>query len=211
MAAQDLCTLADVRAALEIPTADTARDALISSLITQASEAIMNEVDREFAPASASLTRRFRVDGLTLNLAPYDLRTVATLTLNPESTSPQVLNATSDYQPLPIGSPTGTFTSVRFSGLLNSLYASQTVFSFGYALCDIAGAWGFTAVPPDVNRACVITVGAWLRKDVSQLIMAGVIDSGGGLAPAFPTTFEIPRNAKSLLGPFYRLRSMVVV
>lgn len=209
MAAQDLCSLADVRASLEIPTADTNRDTLIQTLITAASEAIMNETDREFAPATASATRRFRLDDLSLNLAPYDLRTVTTLTLNPETSSPINLNATTDYQPLPIGSPSGTFTSVRFSSLLTALYASQTVFSFGYALCDINGAWGFSSVPLDVNRACVITVGAWLRKDVSQLFASGELDIGGGLAPTFPTTLEIPNSAIALLQPFYRLRAFV--
>lgn len=210
MAAQDLCTLADVRASLEIPAADTSRDALISTLITAASEVILNDTDREFAPATASATRRFRVDSLLLNLAPYDLRTVTTITLNPETSSPAVLNVTTDYQLLPIGSPSGTYTSLAFSTLLTSLYASQTVFSFGYALVDIAGAWGFTAVPVDVNRACVVTVGSWLRKDVSMLLASGELDMGGGLTPNFPATMQLPKAAKALLAPFYRLRTLVV-
>src|SRR5262249_20112108 len=153
MAAQDLCTLSDVRASLELPVSDTSRDSLISSLITSASEAIMNEVDREFAPVTASATRRFRVDGLLLNLAPYDLRTVATMTANPESTSPVTLAVTTDYELLPVGSPAGTYTSVGFSAYATWLY-SQTAFQFGHALVDINGAWGFATVPIDVARAC---------------------------------------------------------
>ncbi len=212
MPAQDLCSLADVRASLEIPGSDTSRDSLISTLITAASTAIMNETDREFAPVTASATRRFKVAGLTVNLAPYDLRTVTAVTLNPEGTSPSVLNVTTDYQLQPIGAPSGTYTSIAFSGLLASLFSSQTVFSFGYALVDIAGAWGFATVPTDVNRACVVTVGSWLRKDVSALIASGELDmTGGGLAPAFPSTMEIPNAAKQLLAQFYRLRSLVVV
>lgn len=209
MAAQDLCSLADVRASLELPSADTSRDTLIGTLITAASQAILREVDREFAPATASATRRFRVDDLTLSLAPFDLRTASSVTLNPETSNPITLTATQDYQLLPIGSPSGTFTSVRFSSLLTALYASNTVFAFGYALCDISGAWGFATVPVDVNRACVVTVGAWLRKDVSQLFTSGELDMGGGLAPAFPTTLEIPNAAIALLQPFYRLQTFV--
>jgi hypothetical protein len=34
---------------------------------------------------------------------------------------------------------------------------------------------------------------------------------GGGLAPAFPSTMELPNAAKELLGSFYRLRAQVVV
>ena len=167
----------------------------------------MNEVDREFAPATASATRRFRVDGLTINLAPYDLRTVTSMSLNPETASPATLTVTTDYQLLPIGGTSGgTFTSVRLSGLLASLFQSSTVFAFGYALLDVNGAWGFSSVPADVNRACVVTVGSWLRKDVSQLIATGEFEMGAGLAPQFPSTMEIPNAAKRLLGPFYRLR-----
>jgi hypothetical protein len=210
MAAQDLCTLADVRASLEIPVADTSRDALIATLITAASDAIMNETDREFAPVTASATRRIKVDGLTFDLAPYDLRTVTTMTLNPEGASPTVLAAATDYQLQPIGAPSGTYTSVKLSGFLASLYAGPSLYTFGYALIDIAGAWGFASVPTDVNRACVVTVGSWLRKDVSSLLAGSEFDVGGGIAPAFPTTMEIPNAAKRLLGSFYRLGSMVV-
>ena len=170
----------------------------------------MNEVDREFAPATASATRRFKVDGLTLNLAPYDLRTVSTMTLNPETSSPQVLNVTTDYQLQPIGAPSGVYSSVKFSAWLAALYGSTTLYAFGYALVDIAGAWGFATVPLDVNRACVITVGSWLRKDVAALLAAGELDLGGGLTPPFPATMEIPNAAKRLLGPFYRLRAFVL-
>src|SRR5262245_24409527 len=209
MAAQDLCSLADVRAALELPAADTSRDTLISSLITAASVAIMAEVQREFAPVTASATRRFRTEGLVLSLAPYDLRTVTSLTVNPESSSPYTAVATQDYQLEPIGSPTGTFTSVQFSAYLTALTGGQTTFAFGYTIVDINGAWGFASVPLDVNRATVVTVASWLRKDVTALIAAAEMDVGGGIAPGFPATMEIPNAAKRLLHPYYKLEQLV--
>lgn len=205
MAAQDLCTLADVKTALEIT--DTSRDSLISALITQASDAILSDTDREFAPVTASATRRFRIDSFTVNLSPYDLRTAATVTLHPESTAPQTLTAASDYQLLPIGSPSGTFTSLVLANTLAQIGSSDTAFKYGYALLDVNGAWGFSAVPTDVIRAAVITVGAWMRKDVTSILAE--VDLAEGLAPAFPSTLEIPRNAKALLGPFYRLPQWV--
>lgn len=206
MAAQDLVTLSDVKTFLEVT--DTDRDTLIAAAITRASEAIMGEVDREFAPATASATRRFRVDSLQVNLAPYDLRSTTTVTLNPETTSPQTLTAGTDFELLPVGAPSGTYTSLRFSALLASLF-STTAFAFGHALVDISGAWGFSAVPPDVQQACLVTVGSWLRKDVTALITSGELDLGGGLAPVFPQTLAIPRDAKALLSPWYRLRAFV--
>jgi hypothetical protein len=84
------------------------------------------------------------------------------------------------------------------------------VYSFGHALIDINGAWGFATVPTDVNRACVVTVASWMRRDVQALIAAGEFDLGGGLVPPFPSTMEIPFAAKRLLAPFYRLSSLVV-
>ena len=48
MAAQDLCSLSDVRAFLELPAADTGRDTLISNTITPISDAIARYCEREF-------------------------------------------------------------------------------------------------------------------------------------------------------------------
>src|SRR5262245_18909901 len=210
MAAQDLCTLPDVRAALEVPTADTKRDTLISSYITRASDALMNEVDREFAPATGSATRRFEITGFYLSLSPYDLRTVSSFVLNPEGTSPQTLVAGTDYELRPIGSPSGTFGSDRFSGLL--ILASQTVFTFDHALCDITGAWGFASVPEDVKQAAILTVAAWLRADKAALEQAAEVTGEGQiLAPSFAASYSISGDAKSLLEPWYRLRAQVAV
>lgn len=207
MAAQDLCSLSDVRQALELPTADTSRDALIGVLITVASDAIMNETEREFAPVTASATRRVKFTSLSIDLAPYDLRTVATLTVHPESSSPIVLVATSEYQLLPIPSPTGTYQRILISALRPDVLASTTPFNFGYALVDINGAWGFASVPTNVNRACVETVISWLRKDVGAFDLGDLAEPGRGLLPR--DAFPIPTKAWMLLKPFRRLQQLI--
>ncbi len=76
--AQNLCLLADVRALMQKKAADTGQDALIATLITNASDAIMRFCDREFAPTSAGVTRTFEFpwEGEFVSLAPYDLRAV---------------------------------------------------------------------------------------------------------------------------------------
>lgn len=201
----DLCTVADVRAAEEAPSADTARDSLVQSLITAASDAIMKEVEREFAPATTSATRRLRVDGYTLSLAPYDLRSVAVATLHPESTTPTILVAGSDYELLPVGAPLGTYTSVRFSSYLANLLTSDTAFRMGNALIDINGAWGFASVPTLANRACVLTVLAWVRRDISAMGLSNEFD---GHPTTSPTAFGIPYEARRLLASYYRLRAL---
>jgi hypothetical protein len=198
---RDLCTVANVKEGLE--TSETTRDALIQTLITAASVAIMQDTGREFAPSTASATRRIQVDGYRVSLEPYDLRTVATMTLHPESSSPVVLSTT-DYQLVPAVSADGVYQAVAISGY--QVLLSDTAFKFGYALLDIAGAWGFTAVPLDVTRACVETVEAWLRADVAEFGLADMIEAGPTLNPR--SAFPIPFKAWAFLAPYRRLSSM---
>ena len=204
-AAWDLCTLANVREAPELPASDTTRDNLIQSLISDLSRAIMREYDREFAPATASATRRFQVPAgsLYLDLAPYDLRTVSSLTINPEASPGSVLTATTDYQLMPVTSPQGPYQGIRFSNRLTSLHVSQTAQDYGYTLVDIAGAWGFSAVPDDVKRACVIAVQSGLRRDLTELAIAG-IDEPQSISPEGPATHAIPAASRRLLAPYRR-------
>ena len=201
----DLCTLADVRQALELPASDTTRDNLIQSLITDLSRAIMREYDREFAPVTAAATRRFQVPAgsLFLDLAPYDLRTVSSLTINPEASGGTALTAITDWQLMPVTSPQGPYQGLRFSNRLTSLHVSQTAQDYGYTLVDIAGAWGFGSVPPDVKRACVIAVQSALRRDLTELAIAG-IEEAQMIAPEGPATHAIPAASRRLLAPYRR-------
>lgn len=207
MAAQDLTTLAAVRARLELPASDTSRDTLISALITSASDAIIREVEREFAPVTASATRRFEIRpgrrvGVTLmvSLAPYDLRSVSAMTLNPESLAPTTLVATTDYILWPTQPRDTVYTAVAIGS--NVSVASTTLNTFGFAYLDIAGAWGFASVPTDVAEACIDTVRSWLRRD-SVAYGADVADMGG-ISPVADGTYSIPRAALKKLQPYRR-------
>ena len=77
MAAGDLCTLAEARAFLELPVADTARDSLITTTIAAVSKAIQQYTQRELYPVGTA-TRVFKLPlgQYTLSLVPFDLRTV---------------------------------------------------------------------------------------------------------------------------------------
>lgn len=202
MAAQDLCTLSDVRQALELPVADTSRDALINVLITAASDTIMDETAREFAPATASATRRFYFRGLEIDVGPRDLRTVTSITVHPESASPIVLTATTDFQLYPPDA-VGPFQRIRLSNRRPDLLNSDTAVNFGYSLVDINGAWGFATIPSNVNRACVETVTSWLRRDISALDLSELAEAGRSLLPSHE--FPIPGKAWLLLKRYRRL------
>jgi hypothetical protein len=176
--ATDLCQLSDVRALLTKATADTAQDAVISSLITRASKLIMNEVDREFVTAGTNpQTRRTQVENAVVNLAPWDLQSATTVTFNPESTSPSTLVANQDYVLLPVKAPNGVYTALQLSKSL-SVAASRTAQAFDLALLDITGNWGFPAIPADIVQACAIAVVIWMRREVQAFATTFNLDEG---------------------------------
>lgn len=210
MAAEDLCTLADVRLALELDAADTSRDTLIQGLITDASLEIMAEVNREIAPKTVA-TRRFRVDlkrqlqggAVLVSLSPYDLAAATSVTLNPETATPNVLAALTDYVLDPEPAKFGVYTALRLQKA--TVFSSPTVSTFGFAYLDVAGSWGFPAVPAAAKRACVLTVMSWLRRDISAFAFAPKDD--GELKPAVDPSYSLPPAARRKLWPLYRQRA----
>lgn len=171
MAAIDLTTRAAVRTFLQKPAADTNQDALIDTLITAASRAIGNYAQREFVP-TASATRQFLLrGGYTLDLAPYDLRTVTTITLDPDlPVAEQTTLTTADYKLRPKPAVDGTYQQIRLN-----VTPRDTPGKPSDREVAISGAWGFAAIPEDVSDACIKTVAIWLRGEVQ----------------AFATTFSL--------------------
>jgi hypothetical protein len=202
--ARDLCTVADVRAALETPSADTLRDSLIQTYITIYSEAIINDTDREFAPVSTAATRRFRLNmgQFVLDLAPYDAASVTSVVLHPESTAPITLTATDQYLFQPISKPDGVFTSLELSRLMTGIYTSATAVRYGFAMVDITGNWGFPSVPVDVKQACILAVTSAMRRDISAFAMN--TDDALMLAPDRAATYGLPQATRRLLYPYRR-------
>lgn len=200
----DLCAVSDVREQLETSTSDRTRDELISTYISGASAQIIREYEREFAPATPTDTRNYPWDPrqLTCDLSPNDLRSVSLLRLNPEETGPVTLTEGNDFVLSPINDPDGIYTSLRFSGFL--VARSQRFFRFGFINVEITGAWGWAAVPTEVRDACVLTVAAALRRDVSSLALAGVSGDLTDLQPDMPSNYAIPPAARRKLAPFRR-------
>lgn len=208
MAAGDLCSLSDVRLALEMPAADTSRDSLISSLITIYSKAICSEVNREFAPTSGTVgtptTRRFRVElgQYRIDLEPYDLQTLSSVVLHPESVASVTLTVTDQFQLQPVTKPDGVWTSLQFSNLLTSMFTSQTAVRYGYCLVDVSGVWGFASVPDPVKQACVLTVTSAMRRDVSAFGMD--VQEAVELATERSSNYGIPPAARRMLNSYRR-------
>lgn len=197
MATGDLCTLADVRLAMETKSTDTELDNLITALIPQATRAIIDVCQRELAPASTT-TRRIDVSSYHVDLCPYDLRAATTVTLDPDANA-TVLVAHVDYELLPIGGDKdGMFTRIRLSKFL-SLW-TEKMFAFGHADLAITGDWGYLTPPQPVKDACVVAVRSWLRRDLATYAQ---IDAAG--AQPQPTgTYSLPKAALSKIAPYMR-------
>lgn len=177
MATVDWITRDELKTQLEI--SGTARDVLIDAAITAASRALNRRSGREVTPQTDGATRLFPVeirvvrgDMLRVDLHPYDLRAATTVTVNPEASAPNVLTAGTDYMLWPLGGrkQTGTYTSLRLSNYITSLW-STSADNFGIVQLEVLGDWGIwnTAdVPEDVKRACVVTVGSWIDKAIAE-------------------------------------------
>jgi hypothetical protein len=200
----DLCTVADVKLAMEQGVASTSLDPLIQTLITAASNMIPNRYQRDFAPVT-SATYTFKVIGFMVDLSPHDLRTVTTVTLDPQGTA-TVLAAT-QYRLSPSGgeSNLGTYTAVEVSRLQN-LYSSS-ITNFGYTELGIAGAWGPAAVTDDVRRACALTVASWMSariSDSSSSLLGDLAQESRDVRPDRFGGFAIPFDAHMILEQYDR-------
>lgn len=197
-----LCTRAQVIDRLGI--SGTGTNDQIDAMIAAVLPRVSNHYGREFMP-HATATRTFEVRNRLVSLGAYDLRTVTTMTLHPEATTPTVLTADSDYALMPAALG-GTYSGVRLSGAL-TLRSSDFAAKFGYAQLEIAGAWGIWAttaeVPADIQEAAVECVCSWLDQPSS--VIAG-IDSGDARAvmPGIPQTWDIPASAHRKFMPYNR-------
>lgn len=193
----ELCTLAEVRQALRLQT--TEQDGLIEEMIAAATVAIRNRYQREFAPAG-TLTRTFEVTSTLVNLAPYDLQSAESLTLDPGGDQETTLVAT-DYKLRPTHSLSGTYYLIR----LRRGLVLPSMCDFGYAELAIAGEWGFPEIDKDVRRAAVITASAWVDRGAESYAMPNMDTDGPNPYPARPETWAIPSSAHSLLQRYERM------
>jgi hypothetical protein len=192
----DLCTLADVRRLLQKKTVDTSQDALIGTLITAASVAIMGKLEREFAPATTGVTRTFewRWEGEFLSLAPYDLRVATAVVVDTDQASPITLS-NDEWRYWPQPARDGTYMALRLRPFSAALGRNM----WGNRQVQITGNWGFATVHPDVNMACAITVVHWLTVNAAAFRRPD--DNPDGYAPP---KRGIPPEAWDLLGRFKR-------
>jgi hypothetical protein len=195
LATQDLTTLSAVREFLQKDVADTGQDAIISSFITRASDAIMAFCEREFkstATGSTARTFEYRGGGL-LSLAPYDLRSVSQIRMDVDEATPTVLDS-DEYRLYPYPAPDSVYQAIRLEP-----YVVSSRGRWEQRLVEVTGVWGFASVPTDVVHACITTVSIWLRRDVSAFESVLSLDQDQLERPA-----GLPSSAMSILTPYRR-------
>lgn len=202
-----VCTLADVRLAMETKAGDVALDARITDLIPTVAQEIWNVTERQFTADDGPTTHKFRVAGWHVDLAPYDLRTVTSMTFDPDGGG-QVLLTHTDYELLPIGAqPNSVYTGVQLSQWIS--LSTTKMMNFGFADLSISGAWGFAAVPTPVKEAAVIAIRSWLRRDVATY--AQVDPSQRVIQPQAFGTYKLPPASLAKLDNYMRFPARVAI
>jgi hypothetical protein len=155
----DLVDLSEVREHLQKPDPDHEQDAILRSLISRASETITRYTRREFTPTEDATREFVWIAGHEIDLAPYDLRSVTTLTLDSDlPVASQTVLTTSQYRLRPKPAPHGVYQRIELVNTWPPRIGGEV---------KVEGDWGFLEVPNDVKHACLVTLATWFRADVA--------------------------------------------
>ncbi|HET9199243.1 MAG TPA: hypothetical protein VFN92_13435 [Solirubrobacterales bacterium] len=179
----DLTTLEALKRYLGREGSDEAgqtSDELLKQLISAASGQITRFASREFVASEDGEERAFAHDGgRFLDLAPYDLRSVDTITVTRDGSSTVLEAGQFGLRPLP--APDGVHQWIQLAD------------DPGESEITIKGAWGFEQVPADVANWTHLTVAEWLRGGVyayTQDLEAAALYSSRSLPRIVETGIE---------------------
>jgi hypothetical protein len=182
-------TLAAVKARLKVTSTDATDDALIESLVEQASRLLDGECGRRFYVNSVDETRYYSSrNGQVIFVE--DLVSVTTLKLDLDlDRTYEVTAATTDYDLLPSNSAliNEPYTWIECAPLGRYTFPSQR------KGIQIVGKFGFPAVPADIAEACeVIVIGAYHARFGENTTGAAIVTGAGVVL----TPRDIPEMAQ---------------
>lgn len=192
-----LCTLADVKLALQFESDSTQKDAEITALLPTATTLLEAYARRNFTtPTAGGTIKRLVFRGGFLSLP--DLQAGATYSITRVVDSTLLVEET-DYFLEPVGEAIYTYASANVFPV-GPLWMGQSAANVSprarRVLVDVSGTWGFPAVPELAKRAAVAAIGAWVSKGVAA--MRGNDDGQG--APVSPVaTWGLPYAAKDII------------
>ncbi len=198
----------------KVPSADQAAEGLIEDLVNAYSRAIANYTRREWKPTANGVARKFVVDRSgVLSLAPYDLRTITSITLNTDlpAADQTVLfagdaNREADYRLFPRAlSSEATYWWIELGGARPVPDWATRAPYWGREV-TILGDWGVGTVPADVELACKIAVAnAYRNREGFQSGSLGERDFVEESESDTETVGQsLPRDARNLLIPYRR-------
>lgn len=189
-------TLAQVKAAMRIPTADTVDDALIETAIESASRQIDGHCQRRFYTTTA--TRIYTPNDSYIT----EIDDLVTLTQIKTQTDIDgtfdTTWKTTDYQLEPLNGMAGglnvSYTQIRAVGdFLFPVYG-------GEATVQVTGTFGWASVPSEIKQACIILSQRQYKRYDSPLGVAGIGEIG------VIRVSRIDPDVASILAPYRRIR-----
>lgn len=207
----EYCSLAEVKSALRIETADTRDDARINLAISATTEAIENYCDRGFAAAGTATVavRTFVPDSDRVCIID-DLGDITGLLVKSDPSGDAAWDTTwttADYQLEPVrnrrGSQTLPYTRLRAIGdhLFPLLPSRQYP---GQATVQITGRWGWPALPDAVKKAAILQTIRLLKRDDAPFGVAGFGDVG-----VIRVTRALDSDVAASLDPYRRVDGYV--
>jgi hypothetical protein len=169
-------TLAQIKSAMRIPSADTIDDAMLEMAIESASRMIDAECDRNFY-SSGTATRDF-VPNDSYVVDTDDLTTIVSVTLDDQGDQSFTITlAESDYQTEPVNQ--------RVSGNAYPIYRLRMIGDYllpiwgKQATVRIQGVYGFTPTPIQVTQATLLQASRLHKRADSPLGMTWGVDGMG--------------------------------
>ena len=195
------CTLADVKGALRIPSADTIDDALLTTAINSASRQIDGVADRVFYSEEAV---RVYVPESSILVNTDDIQTVTKLETSSGDGFTVEIPAT-DFQLEPLngiaGGIPGPFTRIRATGAFLFPVFSQRSVNLDEATVRVTGTFGWPEVPDAVKQATILLSIRIFKRLDSPLAVAGFGDLG------VVRVGRVDPDVDALIHPYKRMRN----
>jgi hypothetical protein len=195
-------SLADVKAALRIPSADVIDDPMLTSAINAASRQIDGACDRVFYSESGS---RVYVPESSILVKTDDILTITKLETSSGDGFTVEIPAT-DFQLEPLNNRVGgqvfPANRIRATGAFLFPVFNQRSVNLDEATVRVTGTFGFTPVPDAVKQAALLLSIRIFKRLDSPLAVAGFGDMG------VVRVGRTDPDVMALLSPFVRMRNV---
>lgn len=195
-------TLAVLKSAMRIPTADTLDDAMLETSIEAASRQIDGYCERVFY-STANTTRIYKpTDSFVTEID--DLVSLTTLKTSSEGKAFDITWTANDYQLEPLNGVAGGLvtpaTQIRaVGGYLFPLWNTNSVNS-NEATVQVTGTFGWSAVPTAIKQATILLAQRQFKRYDSPLGVAGFGEIG------VIRVSRIDPDVAAIIAPFRRMR-----